>query len=55
MPTLPINWLLKNHVSGAEGDPFLKYLNANGETIDESNKGYTSAQIDYAISIIHKG
>lgn len=33
------------------GGLFSQYIGANGETIDESNKGYTSAQIDYAISI----
>lgn len=36
---------------GALKDPFIQYEGANGITIDESNKGYSSAQIDYAISI----
>lgn len=33
-------------------DPWIKYLNASGITIDESSKGYSSADIDYGLSIL---
>ncbi len=51
MPGIGIGTGLPFGTAAIVRDPFIQYLNAVGITIDESNKGYSSSQIDYALSI----